>query len=238
MKKVITALFIVLISFNCYSQQNDSTECMTPVDFGVDLYSRFVWRGLELNNAPNIQPWITLAWKGFSLTTWGSYATSKNFTEVDLTLSYETSNLTLSINDYFNPFIDTTWNNYFDWKSSSTTHALEFMTSYKLPIEKIPLELSLGIYFYGNDKNSSGKNYYSAYFEARYPFSVKKNELCMFAGASLNEGNYSEKPAFINVGLNILRKIEITDSFDVPLNISFVVNPDTEAVFLVAGVCF
>jgi len=72
------------------------------VEFGADLAvnSRYVWRGLELNEDPVFQPDAWVSHKGFSLTVWGNMEMTRiynghgengdpgDFTEVDYTLAY------------------------------------------------------------------------------------------------------------------------------------------------------
>ena len=38
-----------------------------------DLVSRYIWRGLNVNDQPNIQPSAALGYSGFELGLWGSY---------------------------------------------------------------------------------------------------------------------------------------------------------------------
>jgi hypothetical protein len=67
------------------------------VSGGIDLVSRYVWRGFDLlpDNQPAIQPSLTidLGKSGFSLNIWSSFAltkwnTYKGANEIDLTLAY------------------------------------------------------------------------------------------------------------------------------------------------------
>ena len=66
-------------------------------DFTVGAYSSYVWRGFELNdNSMVIQPSMTVAYNGFSANLWGNLDTdndadTKNWTETDLTLAYDTA---------------------------------------------------------------------------------------------------------------------------------------------------
>jgi len=71
------------------------------LEAGVDLYGKYVWRGMLLTNDPVVQPSLTLGWKGLSLNVWGSIDTtdvnemgagtdgpSYRLQELDYTLSY------------------------------------------------------------------------------------------------------------------------------------------------------
>ena len=55
---------------------------------GADLVSGYIWRGQDLGNV-SIQPSLSIAYKGFSLSAWGSVGFEKSDTkEFDLTLGY------------------------------------------------------------------------------------------------------------------------------------------------------
>ncbi len=72
-------------------------------DLTVAAYSEYVWRGYSFSNdSIVIQPSLTVAWKGFAVNVWGNLdtdedpaiktdASSSDFNETDLTLSYDGS---------------------------------------------------------------------------------------------------------------------------------------------------
>ncbi|QYK53361.1 MAG: hypothetical protein KF824_00385 [Fimbriimonadaceae bacterium] len=73
-----------------------------PFDVSLDsaIYSKYVWRGVNLSNGGVFQPSLTVGLQGFELNVWGSYEFTNNvlypsgsngknrFTEWDTTLSY------------------------------------------------------------------------------------------------------------------------------------------------------
>ena len=90
MRSILNFLFIsvlLLYPASLYSQQFSVTA-------GADLVSRYVWRGLDVNQAPNLQPSITLSAYGLSAGFWGSYSldnysNSTYSQEIDTWLSYK-----------------------------------------------------------------------------------------------------------------------------------------------------
>lgn len=86
---------------------------------GTVLNSKYVWRGINLVNAPVVQPYATIGYKGFAFSMWGNLETwhanryakhgraTGKFTEVDLTLSYswqwEPFILSVGVIDYIFP---------------------------------------------------------------------------------------------------------------------------------------
>lgn len=67
---------------------------------GTDLVSGYIWRGQDLGNV-SIQPSLSIAYKGFSLSAWGSVGFEKSDTkEFDLTLGYGIGGFSVSVTDY------------------------------------------------------------------------------------------------------------------------------------------
>lgn len=55
---------------------------------GADLVSGYIWRGQDLGGV-SIQPTLSVSYKGFSLSAWGTAGIEKEDTkEIDLTLGY------------------------------------------------------------------------------------------------------------------------------------------------------
>ena len=58
---------------------------------GVDFYSRYAWRGLDIAKTPSIQPTLSVDYIGFELGIWGAYTMSNQASEsdeIDFWLSY------------------------------------------------------------------------------------------------------------------------------------------------------
>ncbi len=67
------------------------------VSLSADFVNRYIWRGLDVNSAANVQPSLSLTAGGFGIGFWGSYsltqanASDDNYavsSEVDLWASY------------------------------------------------------------------------------------------------------------------------------------------------------
>ena len=46
------------------------------VCLGVDLVSRYIWRGINVGDAPSVQPSLSLEVRGFEIGAWGAYSLS------------------------------------------------------------------------------------------------------------------------------------------------------------------
>ena len=99
-------------------------------------------------------------------------------------------------------------------------HWVNISLNYK-GTEAFPIELKLD-YAAHNDKDKP------LYFEAAYPFKVGETDLSIFAGFAKGKdktdlyGINDEKVGFINTGLTVTKKLEISKEFSIPISTSFV----------------
>lgn len=144
---------------------------------GADLVSGYIWRGQDLGGV-SIQPTLSVSYKGFSLSAWGTAGIEKEDTkEIDLTLGYATGGFSISVTDY--------WFNggpgYFHYGSHNTNHTFEAQIGYDFG----PLALNWYTNFAGTDGvNNGGNRAYSSYISATVPFTL--------AGLELDSGNRSD----------------------------------------------
>ena len=214
------------------------------VNTSLDLYSRYIWRGLELGNTPSIQPALSVSCGGFELGTWGAYSLSNNAfaaDEIDFWMSYTHKfksgvSITAIATDYYFPMAGVKFFNFNNHDALEPgAHTLEMGLSITGP-ESFPLTLS----GYANVHNDAGNN---TYFQLDYPVSVNNTDLSIFcgvAGGSKSNPDYygTEKLAVINLGLSAVREIKLSESFSLPLTVSFILNPKAEIAHLVVGVSF
>jgi hypothetical protein len=228
------------------------------VGTSLDLYSRYVWRGLDIAATPSIQPALAVGYQGFELGTWGAYTLSNETSEsdeIDFWLAY-THNLesgvsfSAIITDYYFPNAGAGFFSFEDYDAIREivsdggdpptvdtlyggAHTLEAGLSFT-GSESFPVTLSGYINFH----NDAGSN---AYFQVDYPFAVKETELGLFVGAtsgSKDNPNYYGTDDFqvINLGISAVREIKVSESFAPQLNVSLIVNPNAELSHLIVGI--
>ena len=216
----------------------------------VDYFNRYVWRGLDIANTPSLQPTLSLGFVGFEAGIWGAYTLSNQQSESDeidfwIGYTHETENsisISAVITDYYFPNVGIdffNFNNYDDELEDGTpdpgAHTLEAGLSLTGP-ESFPVTVSGYLNFY----NDAGNN---TYFQINYPVKINETDLDIFVGAT---GGSKDNPGYygtddlqvINIGVQASREIKMTESFSVPLNISFIVNPNDEISYLIAGFSF
>lgn len=248
MKNIVVMILVILslISFGSLSAQEDSTSYSFSV--GSDFVSRYIWRGLDINNAACIQPSLYFNVGGFSIGFWGSYALSKDpkrdaifDSEVDPSISYtiqteSSGSFTAIVTDYYYPEYGVRMGNFEDYNKEEGTygaHTIETGVTYTGP-ESFPIGLYAGLNVYNDPGNSN-------YFEVSYPFAVNDVDLDVFVGATTGHKDFPEwygieSFSVINAGIKGTKSIKITDSFSLPVFVSYILNPAHEVSFLVFGI--
>ena len=208
----------------------------------------FIWRGAMMNEAPNIQPAITLGLGGFELGLWGSSTLAKtNAGEDQYALSHEVDlwagytfqfssglSIRLAVTDYTFPNAGIRLGNFnnHDAPQGPGAHTVETGITLAGP-PSFPLSLSA----YANVYNDAGNN---TYFQLDYAATVKGVDLGLFLGAA---GGSDKNPAYygtdsfsvINLGFTATKTITVSDKFSLPVFVTYSLNPRTEMDYLVFG---
>ena len=215
---------------------------------GADVVSRYIWRGINVNDAVNIQPALTLSVSGFSFGIWGSYSLSNDASsntfgqEVDTWLGYTYAfengmSIGAIVTDYYFPNAGIKWGNFnnYDDQDGAGAHTIETGFLLRGP-DSFPLSLS----GFMNVYNDAGSN---TYFQIDYPTTVAEIPLNFFVGAS---GGSEENPGYygtetfnvINVGVKATKSVKITEEYSLPVSVTFLINPRAEISYLVFGLTF
>ncbi|MBO4641463.1 MAG: hypothetical protein J5661_01195 [Bacteroidaceae bacterium] len=209
-----------------------SAQEKTEVTLSADLVSQYVWRGLELGSA-SVQPTFGVAWKGLSLSAFGSigFVDTSDPREIDLIGSYTIGGLSVGVIDYW---INDPVKQYFRYKAHQTSHVFEGFVGYDFG----PVNFSWQTIFAGNDGlNKSGHRAYSSYFELAAPFSLATCDWRASLGVVPYATDYYEVSNFaaVDVSLRATKAIRFTDSFALPLFAQISVNPDSRHAYFVFG---
>jgi hypothetical protein len=236
MKTKITFLFLfTIISLPGFSQENKKSKVNCSV--GTDLVSSYLWRGYPQGNAPAIQPWTELSFKGFSIGAWGSFEFTGNFKEIDVYAKYTYKWISLQFVDLFFPDYPGLDQNYFNFKNSTTGHASELGLSFN-GTEKIPVSVFAGMIMYGtpidHSVSDTNKLNRSMYFEVNYLGNAKDFSYNVFAGFTPTSSVLYGTTGFsaINLGASVKKSIKITESFSLPLKLTLAANPVSKKLHL------
>ncbi|WP_321331165.1 hypothetical protein [uncultured Bacteroides sp.] len=227
---IAAALLTILVPLTMKAQ--DKVE----VSLGADVINKYVWRGQDQASGASIQPTLGFAYKGLSLSAWGSSSLSElDPKEFDVTLGYSIGGLGIALTDYWwagesQPY------GYYD-----NTHYLEGALSYNFG-ESCPLTLSVATMFAGADKKAddADKQNFSTYISASYDFTVGEVSLTPAIGFTPHKSLYSngKDGAITDISIKASKELKITDSFSLPVFVQAIVAPAYDKTFLVFGVSF
>ena len=196
-----------------------SSMAQDKVEFGVgaDVVSKYIWRGTDLGG-PSIQPSLSVAYKGLSLTAWGSIGfDSEDDKEVDLTLAYETGNFSLSVTDYWYP-------------EYSGAHTFEAQIGYDFGF----LAANWYTNFAGDDEE------YASYISLIAPFSLIGLDWEAEVGATPWGTDYygTDKFSVCDLSLGASKEFNIGKSFSTTLFAKATYNPTIEKFYATIGISF
>lgn len=226
---MMVILLLAMMFFTPAVHAQDKVE--TTVS--ADVVSQYYWRGQDLGNV-SLQPTLGVAYKGLSLSAWGSVGLSEpsDTKEFDLTLSYATGGFSIGVTDYW---FNTGDGRYFSYAAHETAHVYEATVGYDFG----PLALAWYTNFAGADGlNKDGDRAYSSYVEANVPFSLGGCDWTASIGAvPFATDFYGDANGFAvtNLSLKATRDIKITDTFSVPVFAQVAANPSNEKAYLVFG---
>ena len=226
----------------CFAATTAGAQDKVEATIASDLVNQYIWRGQDLGDV-SVQPTLGVAYKGFSLTGWGSVGLSDNndTKEFDLTAAYQTGGFHIGITDYwFNQGItqdgeEVSDARYFHYNAHSTTHVFEGNIGYDFG----PVALNWYTNFAGNDGfTKKGKRAYSSYVEAAVPFKLADLDWTATIGAVPYATSFYAKAngfAVTNVSLRASKDIQVTKSWSIPLFAGVTANPSTQKAYLVCG---
>lgn len=196
-----------------------SSMAQDKVEFGVgaDVVSKYIWRGTDLGG-PSVQPSLSVAYKGLSLTAWGSIGfDSEDDKEVDLTLAYETGNFSLSVTDYWYP-------------EYSGAHTFEAQIGYDFGF----LAANWYTNFAGDDEE------YASYISLIAPFSLIGLDWEAEVGATPWGTDYygTDKFSVCDLSLGASKEFNIGKSFSTTLFAKATYNPTIEKFYATIGISF
>ena len=228
MKKHLLCLLAMIAPMMMSAQDEVETT------IGADIVSQYIWRGQELGDV-SLQPTLGIAYKGLSLTAWGSVGLSNkdNTKEFDLTAAYTTGGFHIGVTDYW---FNTPNERYFAYSAHETSHVFEANVGYDFGIASLNWYTN----FAGNDGvNKDGKRAYSSYFEANVPFKLAACEWTATIGAvPYATSFYSDANGFAvtNIGIKATKDIKVNDHFSIPIFAGITANPSTEKTFFIFGI--
>ena len=199
--------------------------------FGADIVSRYIFRGIDFGESASVQPSLTFSSGGLEIGTWASYATnpgSADVNEHDLWIGYSAGAFSVGITDYYFPNGGVAFSDFSG--DGEGAHWIEPYASFG-GTDSFPVTL-YAAYMAHNDVDNS------LYLNASMPFAVGGMEMSFGIGASAGESALylTEGFSIIDMVLGASKSIPITDKFELPVSISYILNPTEDKSFLVFGI--
>lgn len=222
---ILTVVAVLTFTSATNAQEEESSSVF---DAGLDIYSSYVFRGVQFGTGPAFQPWVSASFGGLEIGAWGSVSSGfVEAAEMDLYLSYGFDfGLSLGVTDYYYPGSD-----YFDLSDTNGSHGIEINAGYEIG------GFSVAANYIVNEAPGAGTDGGDMYFELGYSF----ENVSLFAGAG-NGWHTGEDPGeddefgVVNVGLSTSKDISITESFSLPLSGSVILNPQSKQFYIVVGI--
>ena len=203
----------------------------------TDVVNQYIWRGQDLGDV-SLQPTLGVAYKGLSLTAWGSVGLTDplDTKEFDLTLAYTVGGFNIGITDYWFNAGQDPQARYFKYDANGTNHVFEANIGYDFGLASVQWYTNFG----GNDGfNKNGERAYSSYAEVAVPFKLSAIDWTATVGAipyaTSFYNDWTSGFAVTNVALKATKDIKITDSFSVPVFGQIAANPCSQKAYLVFG---
>ena len=203
----------------------------------ADVVNQYIWRGQDLGDV-SLQPTLGVAYKGLSLTAWGSVGLTDplDTKEFDLTLAYTVGGFNIGITDYWFNAGQDPQARYFKYDANGTNHVFEANIGYDFGLASVQWYTNFG----GNDGfNKNGERAYSSYAEVAVPFKLSAIDWTATVGAipyaTSFYNDWTSGFAVTNVALKATKDIKITDSFSIPVFGQIAANPCSQKAYLVFG---
>ena len=206
---------------------------------GADIVSRYVWRGLDFGESMSVQPSLTVSSEGgFSLGAWASYSISASgagANESDLSASYSVGGFTFGVNDYYFPGPEPGYGEEGEeanWGFLNTkAHTWEPFVSYS---GKVELLAGLSFAYMGEGESRQS----ALYAELGIPFEVQGVDVSLHGGLVGGESSFyaTSGTALVTMGISAGKPLAITESFELPVSVAYIVNPSKQRSFLVFGI--
>lgn len=238
----IIVLLSILFMPGIFHGQEEQKSNLVKFDFGADIVSRYIWRGIEFGGAPavpQLQPYASL---NFNLSSshviqigaWGSYGFTGDYNENDLSLKYSytheaAGSFSIGLNDYYYPYLNIPFSNF--KKDGEGAHTIEAGFGYSGPASfPVNFLISKNIL---NDLPESK----SLYVEAGFNTIISELPFNFFVGAAQGRSAWhsvtTDKFEICNLGVGVSKSVKISSDFSLPIGMSWIMNPHQKKTYLV-----
>ena len=227
--------FFLLLSLSMFMGLPLMAQDEVEATVSADFVNQYIWRGQDLGHV-SLQPTLGVAYRGLSLTAWGSVGLSHSddAKEIDLTLAYSSGGFNVGVTDYWTTDGLDAKGRYFRYEAHETNHLFEVNVGYDFGVASVQWFTN----FAGADGvNKSDKRAYSSYVETTVPFRLASLDWTATVGFVPYATDYYDANGFAVTNLSLManKEVRITDSFGLPLFAGLVANPCAQKAYFVFG---
>ncbi len=207
-------------------------DSLLSAEAGADAVSSYVWRGIRYVPSPAIQPSMAVSLGNITIGAWSSWHFFSGWSEIDLSATYENEYLSIGVTDYYtasNYLLD----NYFNYRPGAGGHIIEMNAGYP-GSEKIPFKLLIATNILG-DLDANDHENYSTFIELAWLFGIGHFDGQLRGAITPAPGMYADKAAPAVFTFRLDREIAFPQDFSMKMFSELSVNPNTQGVYLVAG---
>ncbi len=233
--KIFILLFLVFVVEKAEGQGNVSAN------FGADLVSRYIWRGMDLGGVPStpqFQPYLNLDFglSGYSTLTlgaWGSYGFTGSYSESDLSVKYaykqeNFGTISFSVIDFYFPYEGLSFFNYNN--DGTGSHVIEADLAYDGDAE-FPIHLLVASNLVNRVEGDK-----TLYAEIGYTVKLNDYDLYFVAGGAQGKSSWNQVNddtfAITNLGITAAKNLSISNSYNIPVAISYIINPHQKISYI------
>lgn len=229
-----SALLILIV---CAFLPTQPLHAQGEVNIGAKTVTRYLWRGIQLDNGVNFQPYMMYNVSNFEVGVSSSMSLTNDFNEIYFWAAYSVNtsfvNLKFYVSDFFyeNPGSD-----FFNFRTErlngvegdhyGETH-VEFTSDHS------PFKLLFSSSFRNDPDNS-------LYAEVSYSKAMANEIKSTFSvGGALNKSArwyYTDKAGIVNVSYELSKSVKITPDYALPVTVTSIFNPTGKSFYLILAV--
>lgn len=232
--RVLQGLTVALLVTFASMSPGSVVVAQGAFDLGATTTSRYVWRGIQMDNGVNIQPYAMYYTDKFSVGASSSVSLTNDFNEISLWVSYTLNtslvDMTFFVYDYYYEYPGSDFLNY-KGAGEDASVGMHFIETYvEFSSENSPLSFKLSSVVWNDPDNS-------LYAEASYSRELEGNISSKFSiGSSLKESRewyYTNKTGIVNLSYELTKSVKINQDFQIPMSVNTIFNPYGRAFYVV-----
>jgi hypothetical protein len=233
--KLIVSAGLVLVLSTLFPSQ--PLHAQGELDLGATTVSRYLWRGIQLDNSVNFQPYMMYYTSNFEIGASSSMSLTKDFNEVYFWAAYSVNTSLLNakfyVADFYYEYLGSDFTNFKTEKRDGVegNHYVEGYVEFTSDNSPFKLLLSSSLW---NDPDNS------MYAEVSYSKSHSNDLESSFSlGGSLKKSTrwyYTDKAGIVNVSYELSKQVQITPEYALPVTVSSIFNPTGKSFYVILSI--